>query len=99
MFRQLHRPRDNVVRIERDGKIPRGKIGIRGSGTVTMSVHFFRPPTPGSRFILMDMESSMMQGIADHAIYLFDAGIARQIQHMWAVQNPEDEAAGIKPKL
>lgn len=42
MFRQIHRPRDEIVRIGKDGKVPRGKIGIRTSGTISMSVHFFK---------------------------------------------------------
>ena len=36
MFREVHRQRETVVRVGKDGKVPRGKVGIRTSGTISM---------------------------------------------------------------
>ncbi|KAI9006307.1 thioesterase-like superfamily-domain-containing protein [Hyaloraphidium curvatum] len=99
--------RANVVRFGPGNEtVPRGKIGIRASGTITMSVHFFRPPPPDSRFFLMDTEIGVQQGVGDYEIQMFSAdskrdliGIARQVQVVWAVRNEEDEKEGFFPKL
>lgn len=105
MFATVNKPRPQIMRAGPKTPIPRGKIGIRTSGTITMAIHFMRPPTPGTKFFLMDTVVAMYNGVGDYEIQMYDPqtkeliGLARQVQHIWAIRNDDDVKDGIEVKL
>lgn len=63
------------------------------------------PPSPDTKYLLMDTVIGLSEGTGDYAIYMWDEktrkliGIARQVQQIWAIRNEDDIKEGIQVKL